>query len=82
MTYQCDFYSENLEKKVTTKKKAIFQLRGWSVLSFFISKLIPEKLGGAAHQMCWFTANKHENIGEILTHHISKSNDAIQLPSK
>ena len=28
------------------------------------------------------TANKHENIGEILTHHISKSNDAIQLPSK
>ena len=42
---------ENLGKKSYYKKKAIFQLRGWSVLSFFISKLIPEKLGGAAHQM-------------------------------
>ena len=50
MTYQCDFYSENLGKKSDYKKKAIFQLRGWSVLSFFISKLIPEKLGGGGAQ--------------------------------
>ena len=28
------------------------------------------------------TANIHINIGQILAHHISKSNDAIQLPSK
>ena len=48
----CVIFTVEIHKnKVAPQKNGIFQLRGWSVLSFSISKLIPEKLGGAAHKI-------------------------------
>ena len=50
--------------------------------SLKLARVTPVFKGGNKNETTSYTANKHENIGQILTHHISKSNDAIQLPSK